>query len=293
MQGESVANLADILGTIFGIVLSKMKTATLPTFAFLSAGYLVASRMEVDSVELPYMNRARLAYSAAKYLTHGSVPSVAEANHNEPLLPWGNHNQQRIELGACVDEACASGPEDLRFAAGLFKDQRYLITYRPDTGKVCVVLREGATSQDCLKASLTAHLFLHLHDGKPLACGLPGSATHGSHPPTHAFNLGVGSKGGKDQGHQQQAASPAASSGGSGGPFSGLHFTNPFGSKPKAGAVDDVSWRTLMSRTRGLVDGMHNDFVQQAEKRGWNLKQTMLNPKEVRVLRLKVTPLHV
>ena len=36
-------------------------------------GYLVASRKEVDSVELPYMNRARLAYAARQYLTGGQV----------------------------------------------------------------------------------------------------------------------------------------------------------------------------------------------------------------------------
>lgn len=42
-----------------------------PTFICLSAGYLIASRKEVDSVELPYLNRARLAYTSTKFLDTG------------------------------------------------------------------------------------------------------------------------------------------------------------------------------------------------------------------------------
>lgn len=43
-KGESVANLADILGTLAGIALSKARLPMVPTFAVLSAGYLIASR---------------------------------------------------------------------------------------------------------------------------------------------------------------------------------------------------------------------------------------------------------
>jgi hypothetical protein len=43
-----------------------------PTFVALSCGYLLASRKEVDSVELPYLNRARLAYTATKFLGSGA-----------------------------------------------------------------------------------------------------------------------------------------------------------------------------------------------------------------------------
>eukprot|EP00878_Enallax_costatus_P040738 GHUV01047098.1.p1 GENE.GHUV01047098.1~~GHUV01047098.1.p1 ORF type:complete len:163 (+),score=19.72 GHUV01047098.1:196-684(+) len=42
-----------------------------PTFVCLSAGYLLASRKEVDSVELPYLNRARLAYTSTHFLDTG------------------------------------------------------------------------------------------------------------------------------------------------------------------------------------------------------------------------------
>jgi hypothetical protein len=37
------------------------------------------------------------------------------------------------------------------------------------------------------------------------------------------------------------------------------------------------------------VDSLYADFSRQAERQGWKLAQTMLNPKESRLLRL--TPL--
>ncbi len=42
--GESVANLADVVGTAFGIALAKANLPVLPTFVALSIGYLAASR---------------------------------------------------------------------------------------------------------------------------------------------------------------------------------------------------------------------------------------------------------
>ncbi|EFJ49504.1 hypothetical protein VOLCADRAFT_80645 [Volvox carteri f. nagariensis] len=229
-KGESVANLADILGTVAGIALSRMKLPRMPTFCVLSAGYLLSSRKEVDSVELPYMNRARLAYATQRYLSDGFIPGVAEANHNEPLLPWGRHNQNRLVLGASVESACA-GPSELAHAVQRFPEPeyRYLVTYRPDTKKAYVLLREGATSMDCLQASFFGHVFLHLLDGAAL-----------SHAPL-----------------QLTAAA-----------------TTTMGAIAKSSAVVSV---------------LYPDFISQAERNGWKLQQTMLNPKENRLLR--ITPL--
>lgn len=57
-KGESVANLSDILGVAFGIGLSRFNWPIGVNFLVLSTGYLIASRKEVDSVILPYMNQA-------------------------------------------------------------------------------------------------------------------------------------------------------------------------------------------------------------------------------------------
>ena len=56
-KGESIANLADIGGTITGVLLSRTKIPMLPVFCGLSVGYLFASHKEVGSVQLPYLNR--------------------------------------------------------------------------------------------------------------------------------------------------------------------------------------------------------------------------------------------
>ncbi|KAK9809874.1 hypothetical protein WJX72_000793 [[Myrmecia] bisecta] len=114
-KGESVANLADICGTLAGILLARHASPLVPTFCVLSAGYLIASRCEVDSIQLAYLNRARLAYAARRFLRTGVVPGLPEANRNEPLLPWGPYGQGRVVLGARVEEACA-GPSDLQAA---------------------------------------------------------------------------------------------------------------------------------------------------------------------------------
>lgn len=42
--GESVANLADVVGTAAGIALAKLNLPVLPTFCILSLGYLYSSR---------------------------------------------------------------------------------------------------------------------------------------------------------------------------------------------------------------------------------------------------------
>jgi hypothetical protein len=54
----------------------------------------------------------------------GSVPGIAEANHEEPLLPFGNrYNQGRIVLGARVEQACSS-PAALQQAAKQYKGEK-------------------------------------------------------------------------------------------------------------------------------------------------------------------------
>ena len=100
-KGESVANLADIGGSVTGILLSRSKFKMLPTFCLLSAGYLLASRQEVATVQLPYLNRARLAFAARTFLATGTVPGPALSNEKEPLLPWGPYGQAMTPSCCC------------------------------------------------------------------------------------------------------------------------------------------------------------------------------------------------
>ncbi|GIL46240.1 hypothetical protein Vafri_3268 [Volvox africanus] len=312
-KGESVANLADILGTVAGIALSRMRLPRMSTFCVLSVGYLLSSRKEVDSVELPYMNRARLAYSARCYLTDGSVPSVAEANRNEPLLPWGRYNQGRLVLGASVEAACA-GPSDLGYAASRFPESsyRYLVTYRPDTKKAYVLLRDGATSMDCLQASFFGHVFLHLLDGGGLcAAALPHTAgTHRDAVSPARLSRGNSCSGGSTSctiaccgvsgisaSCCPKHAAPLCGSEGSKGADLWEKTQHPEAGRDPGVFVgewvggleshDHEHWRATMEQAQGVVSALYPDFISQAECNGWKLQQTMLNPKENRLLRLR------
>mmetsp|Transcript_18092 Transcript_18092/g.38937 ORF Transcript_18092/g.38937 Transcript_18092/m.38937 type:complete len:412 (-) Transcript_18092:1030-2265(-) len=276
-KGESVANLADIVGTVAGIALSKARLPLLPTFCGLSAGYLIASRMEVDSVELPYLNRARLAYATKSFLATGTVPAIPEANKREPLLPWGSYNQQRVVLGASVEAACPGGPAELAVLASVYRGERYMLTYRPESGKkVYVILHDGAGSMDCLKGAFAAHVLLHVLDGKPLlgVAGQQGQQAEGA---------SKGSKG-KAKGKGPAASSSSAGKGGAAA-----------GARQQQGQGMPAAlqpWRATLQEVHSQVGVLYPDFLKQAEGLGWKLQQTMLNPRETRLLQLDVKPLH-
>jgi hypothetical protein len=95
---------------------------------------------------------------------------------------------------------------------------------------------------------------------------------------------------GRGKGAQQQPADAAAAA----QPLMGadlvretwnkLAIALPWGQDPGADY-----YRRLIERSKCAVDSLYSDFSRQAEKQGWKLAQTMLNPKESRVLRL--TPL--
>lgn len=166
-KGESVANLSDVFGTAFGILLAKAKLPTVPLFLGLSVGYLIASRKEVDSVELPYFNRARLSYATNKFFTTGQSPTIEEGNAREPLLPWSDPCYSRVVLGASVQEACES-PEAFADAAGLFAKSDYILSYRQDTKKIYVLLKKRATAETIFQGAFVAQLYLHMLNGGDL-----------------------------------------------------------------------------------------------------------------------------
>lgn len=327
-KGESVANLADILGTLAGILLSKWKLPMVPTFVVLSCGYLLASRKEVDSVELPYLNRARLAFTSTRFLATGVVPGVPEANRHEPLLPWGRYHQGRVVLGSRVEASCAT-PADLHHAATLYKQEKFVLCYRADKKKVHILLRQGASPTDCLKAAFSAHVFLHMLDEEHkqqsqkqpassssssstsslgsslLAAGsgiISSSASSGSSAGDAASSSG-GSRSSSTQhgrwpwssrGKAKPDAAAEAAAAAAAQPLTGadlvretwnkLAIALPWGQDPGSGY-----YRQLLERSKCAVDSLYSDFSRQAAKQGWQLPNTMLNPKESRVLRL--TPL--
>ena len=63
-------------------------------------------------------------------LCAGEMPSVEEANAQEPLRLWGGSGVQgRVVLGARVDQACLRAA-DLAESLSAYQDEAFAITYR-------------------------------------------------------------------------------------------------------------------------------------------------------------------
>jgi len=195
--------------------------------------------------------------------------------------------------------------------------------------QVHILLRQGASPTDCLKAAFSAHVFLHMLDEEHkqqsqkqpassssssstsslgsslLAAGsgiISSSASSGSSAGDAASSSG-GSRSSSTQhgrwpwssrGKAKPDAAAEAAAAAAAQPLTGadlvretwnkLAIALPWGQDPGSGY-----YRQLLERSKCAVDSLYSDFSRQAAKQGWQLPNTMLNPKESRVLRL--TPL--
>lgn len=189
-----------------------------------------------------------------------------------------------------------------------------------------MLLRQGAGPTDCLKAAFSAHVFLHMLDeehtqqtDKQTSSGASSSSTGssslggalassaGKSSLSDAATASAGSAQGSSRGRwgwgrgkaeakaaAEAEAATAAAATAAAQPLTGaalvretwnkLAIALPWGQDPGADY-----YRRLLERSKCAVDTLYTDFSRQAVKQGWNLPQTMLNPKEARVLRL--TPL--
>ncbi|KAL6769734.1 hypothetical protein ACKKBG_A40660 [Auxenochlorella protothecoides x Auxenochlorella symbiontica] len=282
-KGESVANLADVVGTAFGIALARAACPILPAFLALSAGYLYASRREVDSVVLPYLNRARLAYSMQHFAATGLAPTPADANANEVLLPRPDAPARRVVIGASVAQACA-GQAELRAALGTLRSQRHALTWRPDHGTAYVLLRDDAAPQDALRGAVEGHLLVAVLAGAGFGAGGGAGAeagggsgarpirdaSSGSHLPAAvprpqrrawwARRLGAGAGGGALPGFRMRLAAELPP---------GL-----------AGAARTEAARRLVAAEAG---GLFAAFAASAQAAGWDLHHSTLNSLDNRV----------
>jgi hypothetical protein len=259
-KGESVANLADVIGTVFGIVLANANMPVVPTFLALSAGYLVASRREVDSVELPYLNRARLSFAARKFLSTGSLPSLKEGNAKEPLLPWADPTQGRIVLGSTVAEAC-KGPDDFATALKAFQGRQYALIYHPHNKTVYALLRQGIDGEGVLKAALDAHCILHMVD--------EGRGRVTVEKDSLRYN-----RNGKNTSSVARLNRQAEAWGSNDTAMKSESHEDGFREDFYARVVDYVAQQGPK---------VYDEFKKQAKEEGWKLRLTMLNPLETRI----------
>ncbi|XP_065046770.1 protein root UVB sensitive 6-like isoform X2 [Musa acuminata AAA Group] len=92
-KGESVGNMADLLGTGLCILISKRNPSLVASFAFLSCGYVFSAYQEVKSIVLNTLNRARFTVAVDSFIKTGHVPSLKEGNSKENIFrpPWSKH----------------------------------------------------------------------------------------------------------------------------------------------------------------------------------------------------------
>lgn len=259
-KGESVANLADVVGTAAGIVLARAGLPVVPTFTALSVGYLLASRREVDSVVLPYLNRARLSYAARRFLATGRCPGTDEGNAREPLLPWADPAGARLVLGARVGDACG-GPAALAEALHAFRGRQYALTYRPDTRKVYVLLKRGAAPADAVRAALDAHAVLYMVDAARQRRheASPGGGAATLAGLTAGASEGAAAGGARAVARLQRAVAGMAAQGGAEAHVAAMRYVAAQGGD------------------------LFRQFDAQATAEGWRLPLTMLNPSETRL----------
>ncbi|CAO2828614.1 unnamed protein product [Amaranthus hypochondriacus] len=159
-KGECVGNVADLLGTGLSIMLSKKNPSLFTTFAFLSCGYVMSSYLEVKSVVLHTLNRARFSVAVDSFLETGRVPSLKEGNSKESIFAFPWVQDSSIQLG-CRFKDAFQDPGLYVALEPLFERERYIVTYNPVKNKVCALLKDQAKSEDILKAAFHSHVLLH------------------------------------------------------------------------------------------------------------------------------------
>ncbi|KAG8054428.1 hypothetical protein GUJ93_ZPchr0001g31001 [Zizania palustris] len=158
-KGESVGNIADLLGTGLSIFISKRNPSLVTSFALLSCGYLLSSYQEVRSVVLNTLNRARFTVAVDSFIKTGYVPSLKEGNSQETIFnpPW---QHEPVSIGSRFGEAFQE-PASFVATRPLFEDERYMVTYNPAKDKVYALLKDQAKPDDIVKAAFHAHVLLH------------------------------------------------------------------------------------------------------------------------------------
>ncbi|XP_047975625.1 protein root UVB sensitive 6-like [Salvia hispanica] len=160
-KGECVGNIADLLGTGLGIMISKRNPSLFISFGLLSCGYILSSYKEVKSVVLHTLNRARFTVAAESFLKTGRVPSLQEGNLMENIFipPWKQHRP--IVLGPRFKDAFQD-PVSYIALEPIFEKERYIVTYNPSKGNIYALFKDQAKSDDILKAAFHAHVLLHI-----------------------------------------------------------------------------------------------------------------------------------
>jgi hypothetical protein len=119
-------------------------------------------RSSMECVQFSFFNKQRLSIALRHALDGSPVPSPLDVSKEERIIlpPWVGFQGRIISIGAAVAVAVESA-EQFRAGRALFKGEKFIVT-RSRRGKLHILLRRDATSDDSVRAYYTAQMFLRV-----------------------------------------------------------------------------------------------------------------------------------
>jgi hypothetical protein len=124
---------------------------------------------------------------------------------------------------------------------------------------------------------------------------LPGATTASGAEAATNPSKGRGRSWFRKRSGQQQEAADAAAAAAAAPPLTGEALVGDTWRKLaialpwKHGSGSNDYYCRLLERSKCAVDSLYSDFARQAERQGWKLGSTMLNPREARLVKLQLT----
>uniref|UniRef100_A0A2P2II66 Protein root UVB sensitive 1ic-like n=1 Tax=Rhizophora mucronata TaxID=61149 RepID=A0A2P2II66_RHIMU len=176
-KGEAQGMVSKFVGIMLGIALANCIGSSGPlalvSFGVVTWIHMFCNLKSYQSIQLRTLNPYRASLVFSEYLRSGQVPSIREVNDEEPLFPAvqfctlsstakaqsvvlsletrhaAAEIEQRLQLGSKLSDIVSS-KDDAFALLNLYKDEGYILS--ESKGKLCVVLKEGSTPHDMLKA---------------------------------------------------------------------------------------------------------------------------------------------
>lgn len=159
-KGEAQIVIADLIGMVCGIRLSKMvgtaKGSVLAAYSVLTVLDLFGIYMELRQVVFRTLNPERSTMVIERFIDSGDVMSPSRVSPGERIFRRPRY-RGRTRFSSIAK--AAANPEELTALLNVFRREHYLVSLpggKAHTGPCRVVLRRDATNDDVLRALLTA-----------------------------------------------------------------------------------------------------------------------------------------
>ncbi|CAM6088881.1 unnamed protein product [Calypogeia fissa] len=197
-KGEAQGMASKSVGIGLGILISSYVGSQGPllvlTFGVVSALHIFCNLKSYQAVHLRTLNPYRASLVLAEYLKSGNVPTIKDVSAEEPIffgVPWFDPKPRRdqgkldtvspeskrvasvfeknVELGVSLGAVVRTkGEADALME--LYSKDKYLLAVKGGN-HIKVVLKEGASPQDMLRAMVQAVYFLNFSSDRPIHSG--------------------------------------------------------------------------------------------------------------------------